>query len=232
MPFSAEGAYEQSPRMERVHQLIEEFREQLATHDYVVNPETEAVMALSGPPDLDESRNAQGTEENTARVEYAADVLKEVTAHRVGKRTDQVTAEDIQAHGPLLLLNGEIEQLPIMRELALEHDIPPANIRLIDCGHVGEANTRSHFTALNNDPSYKNLKHMSLVSSSYHAPRVARVALANSPETRNFDVVGVPTDRFQYDVYRKVRGEIRRILNYSEQGYFPADLPNKHNDTA
>lgn len=227
MPFSPEGQYERSPHIEQVHHLIEEFRDQLETQDYKVNPKTDAVMALSGPSERNENGEYIVTTENTARIEYAVDVVKDVAAKRLGKEIDQLTTDDIVQHGPDLILNGEEEQLPSMKEIAERYHMPTERLRLVPCGHVGEANTRSHFLALNEIPAFDAIQHMTLVSSSYHAPRVARVALANSPTDRSFDVIGAPTDRFQYNVYRKVRGEVKRILEYADNGFFELERSDR-----
>lgn len=218
MPFSPEGQYQRSERQEYIHTLIGEFREQLTKGGYEIPKETDGVVALSAPPEKLEDRFLEKTDENVARIDFAIQAITEVTAERTGKPLEDITAEDIITHGPPLVLNGETEQLPMMREVALSLDFPQAKIEELDCGKRGIGNTKTQFTTLDTDPRFADNKHWTFVSTGYHVPRVARTAMTNISTERDFDVIGVPLEQHSYDVYRKVRGEVKRIVAYSAKG--------------
>lgn len=228
-----ESQPERSPQQEYIHELIAEFREQLTKEGYQIPIATDGIVALSAAPSQGENEVYEKTDETSARIEYAIQAIKDVTAKRIGKTVDDVSESDIIEHGPPLFLNGEIEQLPPMKEIAISSGFPEEKIQLVDCGQVGSANTQTQFAAMEENPAYKDIKHWTLVTSSYHVPRVARTALKNLRVDRKFDVIGVPLEDFQYDVYRKVRGEVKRIINYSAKGDISSTGPEMikpHND--
>ncbi len=218
MPFSPEGGYERSSQQEYIHQLISEFREQLNRGAYFIPPETDGVVVLSAPPEKRDDEFFEKTDENVARVEYAVHAIRDIVAKKIQVAPEGLTDADIIAHGPPLILNGETEQLPMMREVASELGFPEEKIQLVDAGRRGVANTKTQFTTMNQDPANADSHHWTFVSSGYHVPRVARTALTNLDKKRKFDVIGVPLKQFPYDVYRKIRGEVKRIVAYSAKG--------------
>lgn len=218
MPFSPEGNYQRSERQEYIHQLIAEFRDHLTKDGYEVPVKTDGVVALSAPFEKRGEEIIEKSDENVARIEYSIQAIKDTTAKRLGKKVEEVTESDLISQGPPLILNGETEQLPMMHEVALEQDFPEEKIQLVDCGPRGVGNTKTQFTTMDQDPTNVDKKHWTFVSSSYHVPRVARTAMVNLDEKREFDVIGVPLDRIPCDVYRKIRGVVKRILTYSEKG--------------
>lgn len=218
MPFTPEGHYQRSERQEYIHSLINEFRDQLTKDGYAIPKETDGVVALSAPPEKREDGFLEKTEENIARIDFAIQAVKQVTAERLGKDMSEITLEDMITDGPPLIINGETEQLPMMREVAREHGFPEERILELDCGPRGIGNTKTQFTVLDADPRFAENKHWTFVSTGYHVPRVARTAATNIATERNFDVIGVPLDQHPYDVYRKVRGEVKRIVAYSAKG--------------
>lgn len=218
MPFTAEGNYERSPQQEYIHQLMTEFRETLTREKYSIPEATDGVVALSGPPKKNEDGVYESHDETTSRIDFAIQSIKQVVAERLHKPIDEVTNDDIIEHGPPLLLNGEPEQLPPMQAVALGLGFPEEKITLVDCGPVGTANTKTQFTAMDTDPRFAKVKHWTFISSGYHVPRVARTAAASLDKNKNFDVIGVPLERDDYDVYRKVRGEVKRIVTYADKG--------------
>jgi uncharacterized SAM-binding protein YcdF (DUF218 family) len=149
---------------------------------------------------------------------------------RTGKSIEDITTEDIITHGPPLILNGETEQLPMMREVALSLDFPQEKIEELDCGKRGVGNTKTQFTALDTDPRFTENKHWTFVSTGYHVPRVARTAISNIDEHREFDVIGVPLEQHSYDVYRKVRGEVKRIILYAKKGDIAHHAPSRDHE--
>ncbi|HLC99825.1 MAG TPA: hypothetical protein VJC11_02585 [Patescibacteria group bacterium] len=201
-----------------IHRLIQEFRDHLAAKKYEAPTETGGVVVLSAPQELRDNEVVEKTDENVARIEYSIDLVKQITAKKAGKPLEEVTSQDIIAFGPPLILNGETEQLPMMQEVARESGFPEEKVQLLNSGDRGKSNTKTQFERINDDPRYQNTKHFIFVSTSYHIPRVTRTADKNLDQNVNFEVIGVPLDTFDYNVYRKVRGEVKRILSYSERG--------------
>ncbi|MAZ67394.1 hypothetical protein CL652_01335 [bacterium] len=201
-----------------------EFREALTREGFEVPVETEAVMVLSAAPSLEEAdeRKREGNPENTARIKFGAEVLKLIAAKKLNKALDDVTMSDLGSGTiPPLVLNGETEQLPTMLEIAREMGIPDSHIFQIDSGRRGVSNTKTQFEKTLERIQSGDLgkgSHLTLISSSYHVPRVARTAEAQLPVGVALEVLGVPFEDHPFNVFRTVRGEVRRIETYSDKG--------------
>lgn len=212
---------ENPERSELRHQLIAEFRKNLKGH-YEVPAETNGVVVLSAPPALESKESVdrrEKTQENISRIDFAFDLWKQVAAKKIGKNMEELKEEDL--HGELLppfVLNGETEQLEPMREIALALGVPAEKIHLVDCGKRGIGNTKTQFLGAGQDQSLAKAKHLTFISSSYHVPRVMRTGDMNLPKEMDFDVIGVPYNQFSYDIQKKIRGEVKRIIAYSAKG--------------
>jgi len=70
------------------------------------------------------------------------------------------------------------------------------------------------------------LKAVVAVTTDYHVGRVILTAAKHLPKTMVY-VVGVPFERFPFDIAGKMIGEIRRILDYADLGDIadPISLP-------
>lgn len=230
MPFSHEGHFERSPRQEEIHRLFSEFRDQFMESGYAVPEEADAVVVLSAPPEKHGGEFIEKTDENIARVGFAIEVLKKLIAEKL-KTTEEIREEDLKNCDIPLILNGETEQLPMMVECAVDFGFPESKLITVDCGKRGVGNTKTQFTTLNHDPKTVQRKHYVFVTTSYHVPRVARTALANLELQQQFDVIGVPLQRYPINIYRKVRGEVRRILTYAEKGDIASSNPKNGQKT-
>ena len=214
------------------HQLIQtEFRK-ILTEKKAVDPKTEAIVILSGKQfttkesgiiKADSSENA----ENVARITYAVNVIKTIVSDKtiVSQKIKQPFAEltlhDLEEHAPILILSGTTEQLSTMRKIALIQGIAPSKMVEIDCGTAQTANTKTQFETIGRYASENGLRHITLVSSDYHVPRVDRTANKILDPNLQYDVIytrGVP-----HDVFQTVKGEVKRIKNYSEKGDISPD---------
>ena len=203
------------------HRLIqEEFRSILGSPEYKVPVDTQGVVALSAPPVKDENGTVidEASPENKERIGFSVEVIRQIVAQKLGKNAGEITDNDILNNAPPLILNGETEQLLAMAEIAQKLGFPGEKIELIDCGKRGIGNTQTQFEAINNDPRFENFINLTFVSSDYHVPRVIRTGDKNLRSQIHFDVLPVPHDRISYNVFRVVRGEVRRIEKYSENG--------------
>ena len=105
-----------------------------------------------------------------------------------------------------------------MKEIAIAIGIPEEKIYLVDCGKRGVGNTRTQFLETTKDEELGSARHLTFITSSYHTPRVERTAGANLPEDLDYDIVGTPFEEFSYNIYSKIKGEVKRIVNYSGKG--------------
>lgn len=201
------------------HNLIQqEFRSVISAEEYKLPIESDAIVVLSAAPDkMLDGTLVEGSIENKARIELGIDLLKQIAAEKAGKKLEDLTDEDISNFAPPLVLNGETEQLPAMEILAKEQGLNPDKIELVDCGKRGVGNTRTQFQVMNEDERFKNAKHLSIISTWYHVPRVTRTAISNLEPKFDFDVFGVSASEYPISIYR-IRGEVRRIETYSARG--------------
>lgn len=192
-----------------------------------INPSTDAIIVLSGHGLYD--NNGQPitwvSPENIVRIGFGIDILKKVLAFRLKKNT--ITSKDIREESLFLYLNGEGSnqenimraQLDDMQRIALSYNFPPERIALEDCVIDGKANTLTQFTVINSDPRLENARHITMITSDYHDPRVERTTDMQLRPDLRFDVLPAPQllhDR--YNVYERITGELDRIVNYSQKG--------------
>jgi uncharacterized SAM-binding protein YcdF (DUF218 family) len=190
------------------HNLIQkEFRDILSKNEYRLPLKTDGVVVLSGPAVKDNGGHvvSYDSPETRSRVEFGVELIKQI-----------VTAKDGLI--PALILNGVTEQLSTLKRIALEAGFPENKIELVDSGKDGTANTKTQFEVMNKNTLYQKTKHLTFVTSSWHAPRVLRTAEANLSKNIDFSVIPVPSGRAPFDVFKIVRGEVRRIESYSTKG--------------
>jgi uncharacterized SAM-binding protein YcdF (DUF218 family) len=199
------------------HALIQEYRQVLQHPDYEPHSNTDAVVVLSGRYDKDAAGNVtrEDTEENIARIAFGIESVRRIAAMRTGKPIETASFID----GPPLVLNGETEQLPMMERVALNLGVPREAMELVDCGRRGVGNTRTQFEVMQQDERFANARNLLFITSGYHVPRVERTAERQLPEQDTYQVIAPP---YGYQGHRfnifTIRGEIRRILAYSQKG--------------
>lgn len=182
-----------------------------------LHPSTDTVVMLVGPATKNEEGIYIKTPEDIARIRYCIRLIREAIATQKEKQASEITANDF-ASGPQLVLNGEYEKLGVLLEIALAEGFPAQNIQLVDCGVVGECNTKTQFVVMQNDVRYSKCSRIAFISSSYHVPRVLGTGKKNFASS-DFDVHGVPLEEFhEYNTEEKVAGEIKRILSYLAKG--------------
>lgn len=213
-------------KFNRASLIREEFRSVLTNEPYRLPTHTDAIVVLSAPPERDELGNivTEASEENRARISFGIELMKQIAAAKAKVAPEDLTEDQFYYFAPPLFLDGETEQLPTLREIALSHGLDPDYIEDINCGDRGVGNTKTNFTVFNEKPELKVLKHLTVVTTDYHAPRVFRTAEKNLPVEMSFDVIPMPHDKFSYNVFRVVRGEVKRIETYIAKGDI-ADKP-------
>lgn len=216
-----------------IHDLVqEEFRTVLTSCEHEVPVDTEAIVVLSGPPVKDSMGEiiTERSPENFARVVFGVQIANEVVSTRLGVPLDQITSEDVLGHAPLLVLNGETEQLPSMMELATENGFPAERILSLDCGPRGVGNTKTQFEVMNQESQLSDLQEITVITSAYHVPRTERTANANLKNGVHFKVIPVPNVKDEVtstDMVKKVLGEVKRIERYSSKGDISRSRSNR-----
>ena len=194
----------------------------LENSNYEAPENTEAIMVLSASPpswSADRSKAEEDYPEDVERIKFGIEVYKNFISRKLKKPIAELTTEDLQNETlPPLVLKGATEQLPMLERIARSLDFPREKIIFINCGDHAVANTKTQFAQTVAHPIVGKFKHLTLISTSYHVPRLARTASKNLPEDVDFDVLGVPLEDFSFDVYRKVKGEVKRIIEYSRKG--------------
>lgn len=207
------------------YELIQKEFKKIFEEERDIPVNTEAVMVLSAPPsrEFTDRERREKNPENLARVPYGIEVIRKIVAQRTHKLIDNLSSEDL-ANGPFLLLNGDEEQIGPMKEIALKYGFSENKIILLDAGPRDDtptrkaANTKTQFDAVNDAPALEDFEHITIITSLYHIPRVTRTADKNIRPSLDFTVLGVPRKIFDFDVYRKVKGETKRILQYIKKG--------------
>ena len=181
--------------------LLQEFRQVLQGAEHHLPVETDAVMVLAVRPEPDRHGHIprHDTPENRARIGFGVKVA------------------NAMPNAPLLILNGEDEQFPMMVDVAVELGARRNQIITVACGAIGTANTKTQFEVLHAAPWLEQIRHLTIVTTGYHVPRVRRTAKAQLPAGLRATVLAVPYDDYPFSVF-KVRGEIQRIMQYAAKG--------------
>lgn len=121
--------------------------------------------------------------EDKQRVQKGVELVRQVTAKRLGKNFSEVTAEDIKTTGPLFFYNGVFKQNEVLRN-ASEEELPLPKIKVlieeitdIQDPTPKQANTKTQFESFPSEllkKLAKSGKKMAIVTHRYHMPRVRR----------------------------------------------------------
>ncbi|MEK7630461.1 MAG: hypothetical protein AAB417_00300 [Patescibacteria group bacterium] len=155
--------------------------------------------------------------ENLARVRFGARIWHYV-ADKAKKEQQRLPPI------PFFYLVGLTLALPHLRQMALSEGIPDYIIRLLDNDAVGIGNTLTQLQLVASDPTLKRAKHITIVSSSYHVPRIRRTAATCLPPDAQMwhAILGVPFEELPFDI-TMVKAEIDRIIAYSDKGDIARD---------
>jgi len=206
----------------RHHLIQKEFRDALTTIEYEISIKTEGVIILSAKEFIKEGERIDyshpANAENKIRIEMGIEIIKQIVAKKANKSIDEIENEDILQHAPPLILSGTTEQLPIMKQVVEELGFPMEKLESVDCGASGVGNTKTQFETINSYFAGEEHKHITFITSDYHIPRVARTGSKNLNPNINFDVIPVPREKIPYNVFKVIRGEVKRIISYASKG--------------
>jgi uncharacterized SAM-binding protein YcdF (DUF218 family) len=207
------GKMEITPSLD-THTLIQEYRRALSGPKHYLPLDSQAVVMLSGPSDIDSNGNIIREEslENVARIVFAVELIR-----RNAAKSESPSEEPYLKNCPPLVLNGLTEQLPMLERIALESGIPQEMIKLVDCGKRGIGNTKTQCEAMRTDQRFIDCKHITFVTTGYHVPRVARTAEKQLPNDVYYSVISVPYKYFAFNKFI-IRSETKKIREYLLKG--------------
>lgn len=179
------------------------------------------------------------------QTDFAIELIKEITALKLGKDVDSTTKEDILRSGPTLVYNGFNSQNEALLQAVndISFPLPSQKVRIEKLADIDDpkiANTRTQFERFPQDileELIKTDKRIAMVSSRWHIPRIARVidsekVLKIQPLWKDVkicyfvpknDHVDLPSDLNnltddEKDIWEIIKGEGRRINEYSKKG--------------
>lgn len=185
-------------------------------------PTAGAVVVLSAP-----SREDEETPENVARIETGIDIWRILIERQ---NVDLETSEVDWCWTTRLILNGDSQQVHMMDRVTKRLICPKGHpaIVLVDAGpQTGEraANTKTQLLA----QGKLVWRPLIIVTSDYHAARVARTASRYLPPTyrfRVFPVPGVPNaGETMGALLARQEAEVTKILRYVAAGEIDRDVP-------
>ncbi len=231
-------------------EIIEEYREH---RNPPITSDIEIVWVLSGPGLYDPSisqletyqRKTLSELEDRQRLDFAVELVREITALRLAKDKSQITKEDIAKSGPTLLYNGRLDQNENLRQASQkpEFPIPADKLKITAISNdldPAKANTKTQFEKFPQDlleSALKDKKRIAVVSHLWHLPRARRTisapnVLAARPLLHDLKPLFYAADRPEsllpkdaksvtkraVAIRRTVKDEGKRIPIYIKQG--------------
>lgn len=235
-------------------QVLKEYREYTNPQ---VTPDIDIVWAISGRGAYSEeatdyllkspefASSDLFRRDDREQTDFAAQLVREITAARLNKKSEDVTQEDIETHGPLLFYNGTNYQNQKLAEAvdSGKFPIPKNKVRiekLSETDDPKDANTRTQFERFPQElleDLINNGHKIALVQARWHLPRVARTINAEAvsekqPLWEKINIIYFVSDKNKeslakdvksvtkraIDIRKVVVGEGRRINRYSKEG--------------
>lgn len=160
------------------HEYVEEVREIIERGPPSPEQDWDVIWILSGPEQKFDDPPSEGKYNQTRhRFETAVNIAKEVTALRVKKTIEEVTLQDIAAHGPTLYFNGRDDQNQSFRELitrqGVEKEFQFPDAKVIVSPDLNIKYTSHQFEFFPKDLVPEGAK-LVVVTDLYHLPRTRR----------------------------------------------------------
>lgn len=210
------------------HSVVSELRE-YREKPFIPTADIDIVWILSEPGTVKEISNDgvyAGASSDLANISHGVDLIRQITAKRIGKEVKDITKSDIDNYGPTLYYNGEdsmtqgqnYEQNKHLAELIKNPEFPiPESKIIID--HIDIANTPAQIKGIARYLEENNLSgKIATVSIGAHFARLGRYIEHYKnllPEGTEF--INAATTQTYHPVGTTLR-EIRKIEKYSKQG--------------
>jgi hypothetical protein len=205
-----------------VQEYMSELTDLHKSENKPVNPSIEYVFVLSARgsylKDPVVGLDIKDLEDDYNRIELGIKIAQVVVGDRLEK--SEVTQEDIEKHGPIIIYNGKSNQNEDLTQ-ALENGIlshyPKDKFHIMA---IKEESTRGQFKNLKEDFPISNAS-VAIITHAYHYPRVARMIGSQwHPFGENTKVHFYLVDRELKapGILEDIQGEIVRIPQYIEKG--------------
>lgn len=208
------------------HKVLDEFKEIRDKPLPDINEDWDLIWVLSGPENTFEENPENN--ETRERLVTGFNLVKGVTAKRLGKGVNEVTLEDIAAHGPKIyfagLANGHHPALQKTAESGILEDkygFPREN--LIN-DKVEEIAYTGHQFQYFPENLLERSRKIVIVTSPRHIPRVKRYSRDErySISQKGEDLILYPALPLKFPVGGTLR-EIRNISKYVREGVLPPE---------
>lgn len=249
----AESQPEISENRQWAKQVLKEYREY---QNPQVTPDIDIVWAISGrgvytqetTPHLSNpefARSDLARNDDRENTDFAAQLVRQITAARLNKNASDVTLEDIERNGPILVYNGSNLQNQKLKDAVDSgaFPLPKEKVKILKLSETDdprEANTHTQFERFPQE-LLENLitrsRKIALVSARWHFPRLSRTINApavskKQPLWEKVNIAYFVSDRNKenlppdaasvtkraIDIRKAVVGEGRRIAKYSQEG--------------
>lgn len=218
-----------SERSELVHKVVDELRELKEAPPFEPTADIDMVWVISQPGTAkspSEDGIYKGVSSDRKVIDYGVELVRQITALRLGKNVAEVTREDVESSGPVLFYNGEDKdtenwaytQNEDFEEITQDPGFPIPRSKIV-IGHIPQLGTPTQVEGFANYLQHIQLpEKVAVVSMIHHSRRVSRylnhywhlfpegVTLLNAPVAETHKLVGTTLR------------EVRKIADYAQKG--------------
>jgi len=210
--------------------MFSELRELRDQAPLEATADIDMVWGVSAPGTITENANGAyaGKSFDALVISRGIDLVREVTARRMGKDVATVTKEDIEAHGPTFYYNGENKDIPgytyaqneDLAEAASDENFPIPESKIV-LGHISAAHTPAQVKDIAEyiRTSAEPINKVAVVSLGAHSVRVSRyLELSKELFPEEVKLVQAPVS-LEHDTPATVHREVNKVLQYLEKGH-------------
>lgn len=192
----------------------------------------DTIWVLSGVEMLDPNEKRDGkVNETIQRLHVAIDLVRRVTAARLGRDAASITPRELYRYGPTLYFNGNLQQNKELADILQSSDVLVGNNVKKDLEgikfRISSSQTINHtghqFEDFPEDLASESRK-VAIVTNMYHLPRCMRYLFNPELFELSTKVVPYPSDRNCVGTANAMR-ETKKIAKYIDEGILPAENP-------
>jgi hypothetical protein len=209
--------YFSEPYVESRHRYVAELRGLLAEGLPKPKDDWDAIYVFSGPEiKLEDAPHEKGPFNQTkVRLETGIDVAKQVTALRLKKNYDDVTADDIRSHGPSVYFDGYTAHNQYFGNETANHRLEkeygfPDDKFIYPKEEEGTKHTGEQIERFP-DEILKDSRKFVIISDLYHMPRIQRYLGSK------YDVKKIPEDRAIFYYAKPTKLPVRATLREAKK---------------
>ncbi|QQV74828.1 hypothetical protein H6P87_00369 [Rickettsia tillamookensis] len=178
-----------------------------------------------------QNADAIDKEDGYNRVRLGIEIAREVAAKKLDKQESNLTSEELQKYGPVILFNGGAYDNSLLKEALDKNEImdyPKENFYIFTLPE-NQTNTGGQFKTLYKEHEDGNIDlnnaEIAIVTHAYHFPRVTRY-FDNKP---NFDfffnhntkpIIFLVDRKFEAPgIYNDLKQELLKLPSYIEKGF-------------